>query len=416
MGVSIYYTANRSYPLTEVETKSIEDIVKEYDDSKPFKDGEDFYVYDYDDEEPEEIFSGATGLPLEDDAMLTIEACLYWAKCLTKIRHVIKDAEWSVNMDETELEWDEIDGWQLPMDGWNGSTCIEQPDDDLTCIEQPDEEIVDEKITEILEKTSTDCITIQKEENKGNYSEFLKMPIEEFQKFTTPYELHEIACRSCSFELEKWIVESALCSEATALMIFWRMNPAEFLNYSWKKKFDDEIHFDIVRIIIKNFEKGFYQKTDIKYDPSDAISKEEFIPEVLLQACNGEEPYIYIDAKEVHSWFGDYLESKIHRCETTMELYNIAVSLKHREISVYEKVIDHPMCDKAIALIVYWLLDKYSVSALYAQEGLSFNPILKKIVKRLQNNEYQEILEYDPNKYVKPIKWKIPEFMFNKIE
>ena len=120
MGVSIYYLARRSYPLTKKEIENIEGIIKEYDKGKPFKKGADFYVYDYNKKKPEEIFYGATGLPLSSDAMITVEACLYWAECLTKIRHIIKDAEWSVNMDDTELEWNEKDGWQLPMEGWEG--------------------------------------------------------------------------------------------------------------------------------------------------------------------------------------------------------------------------------------------------------------------------------------------------------
>jgi hypothetical protein len=124
MGVSIYYLAKRSTPLTKDETKRIEDIIGEYNKGKSFKKGEDFYIYDYDEKAPEEIFYGATGLPLSSNAMLTVEACLYWAECLTKIRHVINNAEWSVNMDDTELEWDEKDGWQLPMDGWGGGKGI----------------------------------------------------------------------------------------------------------------------------------------------------------------------------------------------------------------------------------------------------------------------------------------------------
>jgi hypothetical protein len=48
--------------------------------------------------------------------MITVKGCMYWAKCLTEIRNIVKDAEWSVQMDETELEWDEKEGWQLPME------------------------------------------------------------------------------------------------------------------------------------------------------------------------------------------------------------------------------------------------------------------------------------------------------------
>lgn len=52
---------------------------------------------------------------------------------------------------------------------------------------------------------------------------------------------------------------------------------------------------------------------------------------------------------------------------------------------------------------------------MYAEDWLTIKPILEKIVYRLQNNEYQEVLTYDPNKEVKPIKWKIPDYMFRKI-
>ncbi|NDV64904.1 DUF4274 domain-containing protein [Bacteroides sp. 224] len=250
---------------------------------------------------------------------------------------------------------------------------------------------------------------------KQIYSDYSRLTFEEFQKFSTPCELHDIASR-CLYEIKQWIVESDLCSEATALMIFWNACPADFLNYSWNKKTGNDIDvFNIIRTVINNFEKGFYLKTDIKYDPSEVISKTKFIPEVVLQASKGEEPYIYIDKEEVHSWFGDYLVSKINRCDTTIELYNIAVSLKHREINVYEKILEHPLCDKAIALIIYWLLDKYSNSSLYATDWLIIKPVLEKIVHKLENNEYKEILAYDPNKEVKPIKWKIPDYMFKKI-
>lgn len=248
-------------------------------------------------------------------------------------------------------------------------------------------------------------------------SEYLysDLSFEDFQKFNTPYKLHNLASRSL-FQVQQWIIESKLCSEATALMLFWKTCPHEFLSYSWKAKSCSRIDdFNFIRTIINNFEKGFYLKTDISYDPSEAISKANIIPDVVLQASNGEEPYIYIDKKEVHSWFGDYLDSKIERCDTTIELYNIAVSLRHREMDVYEKIIDHSFCDKAIAIMIYWLLDRYSNFTLYAQEWLKIKPIMEKIVLKLQNNEYPEVLTYDPNKEVRPVKWRIPDIMFKKI-
>lgn len=241
------------------------------------------------------------------------------------------------------------------------------------------------------------------------------LSFEDFLKINTSYELHDLA-GMCSFDIQEWIIESKLCSEATALMLFWNNHPEDFLGYSWKAKTGSRIEdFNFIRTIINNFERGFYLKTDISYDPSNAISKIKFIPDVVLQVCHGEEPYVYIDKKEVHSWFGDYLDSKIYRCDNTMELYNIVVSLKHREMSVYEKILDHPCCDKAIAIMIYWLLDRYSNFTIYADDWLAIKPMLEKIVKKLENNEYPEILAYDPNKEVRPIKWKIPDYMFKKI-
>ena len=123
MGISIYYDARRKYPLTEEENKIVSDIINKYDKEKRFKKGEDFCVYEYDTDEPETIFSGATGLPMSTlNPMLTVTdaeqfffaACLYWAKCLTEIKDIVKDAEWSVNIDDTYLIWDEKEGWQLP--------------------------------------------------------------------------------------------------------------------------------------------------------------------------------------------------------------------------------------------------------------------------------------------------------------
>ena len=128
MGISIYYNAKRKYPLTEEENKFVNDVINKYNKEKKLKINEDifvddFCVYEYDKDEPETIFSGATGLPMSTlNPMLTVTdaeqlffaACLYWAKCLTEIKDIVKDAEWSVNIDDTYLIWDEKEGWQLP--------------------------------------------------------------------------------------------------------------------------------------------------------------------------------------------------------------------------------------------------------------------------------------------------------------
>ena len=115
MGISIYYDAVRNYPLTCDENSFIGKIVEKYNKEKPFENGEDFCIYEYDTKEPELIFSGATGLPLSDNAMETVEGCYYWAKCLTEIKKIAKDAKWTVQMDDMELTWDDEKGWRHEM-------------------------------------------------------------------------------------------------------------------------------------------------------------------------------------------------------------------------------------------------------------------------------------------------------------
>jgi hypothetical protein len=243
---------------------------------------------------------------------------------------------------------------------------------------------------------------------------YIAMEFDDFQKLATPDELHKLGTQ-CYFYIQQWIVESQYCSEATALMIFWDSNPFEFIRYAWKTKKGTNEDFDLIRTIITNFEKGFYLKTGISYDPSNKIAQAVRIPDIVLQASRGEEPYIYVDQKEVQSWFGEHLKNKIRRCDSTIELYNIAVFLKHSEFDIYQEVLDHPFCDKAIALMMYWLLERYSTLSLYAEDWLQIKPMLEKIVLKLHNEEYDTVLSYDPNKEVKPIKWDIPPYMFNKI-
>ena len=243
---------------------------------------------------------------------------------------------------------------------------------------------------------------------------YKSMEFEDFQKIQTPVELHTLATK-CYFYIQQWIVESKLCSEATALMIFWNSSPYEYISYSWKTRKGTNEDFDLIRTIIDNFEKAFYLKTDIRYDPSKEIAKSVTIPDIVLQASNGEEPYIYLEEKEVKNWFGEYLQNQIKRCDSAIELYNIVVFLKHKELGVYKAVIEQQFCDKAIALMMYWQLQRYSNLSLYAEDWLEIKKILEDIIQKLQNNEYLEALLYDPNKEVKPIKWKIPENLFNKI-
>ena len=239
---------------------------------------------------------------------------------------------------------------------------------------------------------------------------------EEFEQLTTSAELHYVAQNhnwDSGVEVVQWIAESDLCSEATALMIFWRAQPEEFTEYSWSaKKLPRHVEieiFDLIRTIGENFKKGFYKKSDIAYDPKEDMPESDAVPEMMLQATEGEEPYIYYDENEIASWFGENLDNKISRCDSEIELFNIGALLKYKGIEVYQKVLDHPLCDKGTALMLFWRLRRYA--AMYGIEEIS-----KEIVHRFENNIYLEVFKYDPKedaevKIPGKAKWTIPDAM-----
>lgn len=111
MSFSLYYDARRDYPLTESETAESNKIIEKYCDSFPFKgEAEEFCVYPGYDESS--VFYGSTKLPdFSEDALLS--AVQHWTSCLSEIHEVIKDCEWSVNLDDNELVWTD-DGWWFP--------------------------------------------------------------------------------------------------------------------------------------------------------------------------------------------------------------------------------------------------------------------------------------------------------------
>lgn len=243
----------------------------------------------------------------------------------------------------------------------------------------------------------------------------------EFEQLTTSEELHSVAYNhnwDSGVEVLQWIAESKLCSEATALMIFWGAQPEEYTEFNWNSKklpqYTKIEVFDLIRTIMENFKKGFYKKTNISYNPQNDMPESDVVPQIMLQSTNGEETYIYYDESEVDSWFGEYLYNKLYRCDSAIELFNIVAVLKYGKIiEICEKVIDHPLCDKGIALLCFWRLRNYA--NLYGIKGIS-----NEIIHRIENNYYQEVLRYNPQedkeiKIQRTAKWTIPDSMKNPI-
>jgi hypothetical protein len=231
-----------------------------------------------------------------------------------------------------------------------------------------------------------------------------------FNKLTTAEELHYIAENhnwDNGITVLEWIIENNLCSEATALMVFWRAQPYDYIKFSYNVKslkLYDNVNIDIfnlIRKILKNYTQGFYRKSSIKYNPKEEIS--EAVPEIMFQGTNGEEPYIYFDEKDSFSMFGDYLDGLLAKCESTMELYNIAYLLSQDVFfHNHEKIFEHKHCDKGIALFAYWKLVIYNFDK-------------QRIINKIINNEYKEIIRYKPDDYRKG-KWEIPEIMKKEIK
>lgn len=113
MGVSIYYDAVRNVRLSDNEQQKIDEVIEKYQTSFPYKEeGENFDVYDFDSDEPETIFSGATKLP--NDISKSILAAIHWAKCLTEIRRILPNCEWYFALDDDQIPWSDDVGYCLP--------------------------------------------------------------------------------------------------------------------------------------------------------------------------------------------------------------------------------------------------------------------------------------------------------------
>jgi hypothetical protein len=114
VGVSIYYTARRSQPLTPAERTAIDAVVARYPVEELLAEcgvveneynGEAFCVYPTDDDtEPGVVFEGATKLPLcTEDAFAA--AIQYWCRLLSEVRRVVPGATWRVHVDDHDIAW-----------------------------------------------------------------------------------------------------------------------------------------------------------------------------------------------------------------------------------------------------------------------------------------------------------------------
>jgi hypothetical protein len=114
MSVSIYYTACRSYGLSEAERKAIEEVISRFSVKDQIEEylisghgwsGEDFFLYQEPLDSPQMIIDGATKLP--NDSMDDLVSAVYhWCRALSEIHHLLTDADWHVHVDDHDIQWD----------------------------------------------------------------------------------------------------------------------------------------------------------------------------------------------------------------------------------------------------------------------------------------------------------------------
>ncbi|MEU5402227.1 hypothetical protein ABZ348_23360 [Streptomyces sp. NPDC005963] len=112
MSVSLYYSAHRTTPLTEVEAAFVARIVTAHTTSFPYDDEESLYLYDRGDVDPQEVVAGSTKMPFQPDRLMPV--VVHVLDSVTELRRAVPDAEWRVHMDDLDIPWDDTEGYALP--------------------------------------------------------------------------------------------------------------------------------------------------------------------------------------------------------------------------------------------------------------------------------------------------------------
>ncbi len=105
MSVSLYYIAEREYPLSEPEKNAYEKVIEHYNAEYPLGDiYEDFCVYDWEEDFMENvIFYGSTKLPFNEGEEHCLQVLSYWTDCLQEIIDLLPDAQWNMHVDDADI-------------------------------------------------------------------------------------------------------------------------------------------------------------------------------------------------------------------------------------------------------------------------------------------------------------------------
>jgi len=115
LSVSIYYIARRNRRITDAEQAAIDELVSKYSVDSRIEEflrsglglnWESFRIYQHpEDQSGGVVFEGATKVPDNSEDGLW-EGVRHWSGLLSRIRHVLRDAQWQVSLDDHELVWD----------------------------------------------------------------------------------------------------------------------------------------------------------------------------------------------------------------------------------------------------------------------------------------------------------------------
>lgn len=206
----------------------------------------------------------------------------------------------------------------------------------------------------------------------------------------------------------EWIISQPLCCEATALKIFWRLRPLDFTKYDLdlaRLSGEEKEVFSIITNIIRRYTEGYFKKTDIHYDPLTDNTSSVKIPSFMYESVLGEEPYAIYYQDEISSWFGSYLESQIDKCDTVMGLYSIALYLPiSGNINAAMSILRHPLCDKGIALMLFWRF-----------ESIVSDNVKQQFISEILSRDYPERISYKYEPFVTQPKWHIPHLMYKPV-
>lgn len=181
-----------------------------------------------------------------------------------------------------------------------------------------------------------------------------ELDISFFKQLKTLEELHYLSQQhnwDNGVKVLQWIVESRVCSEATALEIFWLAQPQDFQKYTFDKILKNDIQnqvFKLIKTILGHYPHQFYQKTAIHFDPKHLYEGNYNLPDFMKEITKGEESYFCYDEDDVEDWFEADWEKNINSANLSIELFNIAYFMDESEQS--DLILNHPLCDRGIAI------------------------------------------------------------------